>query len=59
MFVVQRPDADAFEPNVQADPRFAEALNGAIRCGVEVFAYRCAVSRASVEISDWLPVRVG
>ena len=59
VFVVQRPDADAFEPNVQADPRFAEALDGAVRCGVEVFAYRCAVSRASIEISDRLPVRFG
>ena len=59
IFVVQRPDASAFEPNVQADPRFAEALDGAMRCGVEVFAYRCAVSRTSIEISDRLPVRVG
>ncbi len=59
MFVVQRPDADAFEPNVQADPKFAEALDEAIGCGVEVFAYRCAVSRTSIEISDRLPVRVG
>ncbi len=59
IFVVQRPDASAFEPNVQADPRFAEALDGAMRCGVEVFAYRCAVSRTSIEISDRLPVRIG
>ncbi len=59
MFVVQRPDANAFEPNVQADPKFAEALDGAMRCGVEVLAHRCAVSRTSIEISDRLPVRVG
>jgi len=59
MFVVQRPDANAFEPNVRADPKFAEALDGAVRGGVEVLAYRCAVSRTSVEISDRLPVRVG
>ena len=59
MFVVQRPDASAFEPNVKADPKFAEALDGAIAAGVEVFAYRCAVSRTSIEISDRLPVRVG
>ncbi len=59
VFVVQRPDADAFEPNVQADPKFAEALDDAVRCGVEVFAYRCAVSRTSIEISDRLTVRVG
>ncbi len=57
LFVVQRPDANAFEANVQADPKFAEALDGAMRRGVEVFAYRCAVSRTSIEISDRLAVR--
>ena len=59
MFVVQRPDANALQPNVQADPKFAEALDRAMRCGVEVLAYRCAVSRTSIEVSDRLPLRVG
>lgn len=58
VFVVQRPDAYSFSPNVDADPRFAAALHAAASHGVEVLAYRCTVSRTDIELSDPLPVRV-
>ena len=57
-FVVQRPDAERFRPNANADPRFLDALKTASGKGVEVYAYRCAVSRSHVEISGRLPVEL-
>ena len=57
IFVVQRPDANSFSPNVDADPRFAEALRAAITSGVEVLAYGCTVSRTDIELSEPLPLR--
>ncbi len=36
VFVIQRPDADSFAPNVDTDPAFAEALSIASRAGVEI-----------------------
>ena len=58
IFVVQRPDAHSFSPNVDADPKFAAALGAATSRGVEVLAYRCTVSRTDIELSDPLQVRV-
>jgi sugar fermentation stimulation protein A len=40
LFVVQRPDARAFRPNDETDPRFGDALRRAHEAGVEVYAYR-------------------
>ena len=57
-FVVQRPDAERFRPNISADPQFSQTLNAASGQGVEVYAYRCNVTRSHVEISDRLPVEL-
>lgn len=56
VFVVQREDAAAFAPNDAADPAFGEALRLAHAQGVEVYAYRCRVSRGAVVLADQLPV---
>ena len=56
VFVIQRPDVEAFSPNWEADPRFCETLQESAERGGEVYAYRCSVSRTSIEISDPVPV---
>ena len=58
VFVIQRGDARSFAPNVPADPRFGEAMRNAVSAGLEAYAYRCAVTRAGVDISDPVPVRL-
>jgi sugar fermentation stimulation protein A len=59
VFVVQRPDAEAFAPNEEADPVFCHTLREVSHGGVEIYAYGCNVSLREVEIADELPVRLG
>jgi sugar fermentation stimulation protein A len=56
VFVVQRSDAVRFTPHPVADPVFAATLRRVADAGVEVYAWRCAVDRKAIEITD--PVRV-
>ena len=58
IFVVQRPDAVRFRPNVEADPAFASALARAAAAGVRILAYRCRVSRKAVTLAHAIPVRM-
>ncbi len=58
VFVVQRADAFAFSPNRAADPEFSDTLERVAGLGVEVYAYKCAVSLGGIEIADPLPVRL-
>ncbi len=55
-FVVQRPDAVRFSPHPTADPAFSAALRRTQRAGVEVYAWRCAVSLSAIELTDALAV---
>ena len=57
-FVVQRPDVRAFTPNRGADPSFCQALEDAVAQGVEVYAFRCAVSQSRIDITDAILVRL-
>lgn len=59
VFVVQRPDAETFAPNEEADPAFCHTLREASDGGVETYAYRCNVSLREVEVADELPLRLG
>lgn len=56
VFIVQRPDAEAFAPHPEADPQFPAALQEAAACGVEVRAYTCRVSLSRIEIAHEIPV---
>ncbi|MDW7991956.1 MAG: DNA/RNA nuclease SfsA [Anaerolineae bacterium] len=58
VFIVQRPDAEAFAPHARADPAFAACLAEAAAAGVRVYAYACAVSREEIRITWPLPVRL-
>lgn len=55
-FVVQRSDALRFRPHPTADPAFAAALRRVHAEGVEVYAWRCAVSHSAIELTDSLPL---
>ncbi len=56
VFVVQRPDAHAFGPHTEADPKFAQALRQALVAGVAVLACRCRVSEYEIAIDAFIPV---
>ncbi|MCI0769246.1 MAG: DNA/RNA nuclease SfsA, partial [Chloroflexi bacterium] len=59
LFVVQRADADAFAPHDEADPEFGETLREAHATGVEIYAYRCNVTREEITLDSPLPVLLG
>ncbi len=56
VFVVQRSDTDAFSVNRLQDPEFAFTLQWAITQGVEVYAYKCAVTLTDIRIMGRIPV---
>ncbi|WP_322799071.1 DNA/RNA nuclease SfsA [Thermoflexus sp.] len=56
LFIVQRPDAQAFRPHDAADPDFGRILRAAAAQGVQVLAYRCQVSLEEIRLADPIPV---
>jgi sugar fermentation stimulation protein A len=56
VFIVQREDALRFEPYEAIDPDFTDTLRKVHREGVEVHAFRCAVSLQSIVIVETIPV---
>jgi sugar fermentation stimulation protein A len=58
VFIVQRPDVDAFAPHEERDPQFAAALRQAHAAGVEVLAYRCTLSREAMCLDRAIEVRL-
>jgi sugar fermentation stimulation protein A len=58
LFLIQRPDARTFSPHPTADPALSAALREARDAGVELYAYRCAVSPEGMEIAGEVPVEL-
>ena len=56
IFVIQRADADAFQPNDVADPLLGQTLRQAVAAGVPAFAYRCRLDEQSIALADSIPV---
>lgn len=56
VFVAQREDAARFAPFEAVDPEFSAVLRENHHKGVEVHAYRCAVSTQKIEIVEEIPV---
>lgn len=52
VFIVQRPDAQRFSANWQADPEFAKTLVMALETGVSIRAFSCQVSLSRIEVSS-------
>ncbi|MEW5688326.1 MAG: DNA/RNA nuclease SfsA [Pseudomonadota bacterium] len=57
LFVVQRTDCDIFAACAELDPAYAAGLTAAAASGVEVLAYRCAISAGGVSLADRIPWR--
>ncbi|HHM04308.1 MAG TPA: DNA/RNA nuclease SfsA [Gammaproteobacteria bacterium] len=55
-FCVARGDVHAVRPADDIDPRYGATLRAAARAGVEVIAYRAAVSPREVRLAEALPV---
>lgn len=55
-FVVQRPDVNAVSPHDRVDPTFGRALREAVADGVELLAFRCAVTLEGIRIASPIPV---
>ena len=56
VFIAQREDAKQFTPLERIDPDFAAELRRVSAMGVEVHAFRCAVSTEEVVIAEKIPV---
>ncbi len=56
VFVIPRPDAERFAPNLATDPAFGRALAGAYARGLGVHALLCDVSREEIRVSREVPV---
>ena len=58
IFVVQRSDARCLVPHDTSDPEFGMALREARAAGVEVRAYRCAVTSEEIRLSEPISVNL-
>ena len=58
IFVIQRNDVECFSPNIKVDPDFGIALRKAIQMGVDVYAYRCRVSKDEIKLAGQVPVNL-
>jgi len=56
VFVAQHAGAEAVAPWREIDPALADALADARRAGVEVYAYRCPITRDGITLGEPLPV---
>ena len=56
LFHVGRPDVDHVRPADAIDPEYGATLREAAAAGVEVLAYRCAITRETLRLADPLPV---
>ena len=58
VFVIQRDDAQQFEPHQRIDLKFAEKLKEAQEAGVEIYAWNCKVDLEGIAIKDQVVVEV-
>lgn len=58
IFVIQMKDVLYFEPNDDTHKEFGEALREAKTAGVNIIAVDCEIGEDSIEISDYVEVRV-
>ena len=58
VFVIQMRGARYFKPNYKTHAAFGETLTAAAAAGVKVAALDCQVTENSLEISDFVPVKL-
>lgn len=59
LFVIQMKPVQYLEPNDGTDSAFGAALRQAYSAGVQVLAVDCRVTESSMEIADFVEVRLG
>ena len=57
-YLIQRSDAERFEPAAQIDPNYAEGLKAAVAAGVEALAYDVAIDMDQIRLNRRLPIQV-
>lgn len=55
IFVAQHAQAGAVMPDRRIDPEFADALIAAAYAGVEIYAYRCPITRQGITLEQEIP----
>ncbi len=58
LFVIQMKGVKYFTPNVDTHPEFAQALQKAVKAGVNILAYDCRVTPESIELAESVEVRL-
>ncbi len=58
LFVVQRNDAQAFTPNADTDPEFAQNLRRCAKAGLDIRALRCTMEGDEITIENEIPVHL-
>ena len=58
IFVVQRSDADIFEPMWSRDPKFCNALYNAEKCGVNIWCIKSRLSKADMTFISEIPINL-
>ncbi|MBE6071300.1 MAG: DNA/RNA nuclease SfsA [Clostridium butyricum] len=58
IFVIQMRDVLYFEPNIKTHKEFGDALKKAKESGVNIIAVDCEVSENSIDIRDYVKVKV-
>jgi sugar fermentation stimulation protein A len=57
-FLVQRTDAQVFEPADQIDPEYGRLLRRAADAGVEIVAYDVRIDLTRISLYRALPIRL-
>ncbi len=55
VFLIQRDDADNMTIAKDIDPAYAEAMDEALKAGVEILAYSCDLSINGIEVTKSIP----
>lgn len=58
LYVIQRRDGEYFTLADDIDPNYAEAYKHARAAGVEMHAWRCAISTTAITIDEEIPIHV-
>lgn len=56
VYLVQRADAESFALAHDIDPAYAQAYSAAAAAGVEMLAYRCALTPQAITVTNRLPI---
>ena len=58
LFVIQRSDADSFQPQWERDPKFAKALLQAWECGLQIKVIKMGITKKTLSYLGELPYKL-